>query len=346
MSMREVPQGSSFRGWSEADAHKVAVSTVDWRNRNYRITCDDTVDKPVKVVVRNGRGVARGAGIGDYDRWEVGLQRITQGKISSLGSVTAVLFYCSPQPSNFFTQELRVYRSSNGREIARIPHLSGGKWLPPEYQPGSVSISDDRILADLKFYGPGDSHGSPSSLRHLDWSWDGKKFVTHVRGAASEAPGRIDLTRERITVNGMGPLKLGMSREEAANVIGAPIPGKENRERFCTDFTVEGGPEGLYLRFVSDHLVAIYVQPSARTVLTRSGIHVGSTRRDVIDTYAGQITVVTPDYGGEELVFAPSAPEFAGKVIRFGISDGVVETFIAGERDWATFSTPSCGVPE
>lgn len=321
-----------------------ASKFVDWENRDYSLTCDDAVNKPVKVAIRNGKGITKADGIGGYDRWEVEVQRTAQGKLPHLGNVTAVLFYCSPQPSNFFTQELRVYRSNSGSEIARTPRLSGGDWLPPEYQPESVAIRKDRIVADLKFYGPGDSHGSPSRLRHFSWTWDGRKFVTHEDGAGSEAPSRIDLTRERITVNGMGPLKLDMSRDEAAKAIGMPIPGKEGR-RVCTDFSVQGGPEGLLLRFTSDRLVAIYVIRPATTISTRSGIHIGSARDDVLDTYAGEISTTTPDYGGEELVFAPSAPEFAGKVIRFGMSDGAVETFIAGERDWAVFA-PSCGAPE
>jgi hypothetical protein len=331
---------SNFQRQPEEMVHEVADAT-SWRNRNYGLTCDDTVHKPVQVSIHNGKGVARGAAIKPYDRWEVTVQRITQGNLARLGNVTAVLFACSPQPSNFVTQELRVYRSSSGSEISRIPHLSGGKWLPPEYQPASVAIRKDRIIADLKYYGPGDIHGSPSRLRHLNWTWNGVKFTTQDDGTGAEAHGRVDLARERVTVNGIGSLKLGASRKEAAKAIGAPIPGGSS-ERVCTDFTVQGGPEGLLLRFTSDRLVAIYVQPPAKSILTRSGIHIGSTRADVLNTYAGEIATVTPDYGGEELVFAPSGPEFSGKVIRFGMRDGIVETFIAGDRDWAVFA-PSCG---
>lgn len=314
------------------------VKTVDWRNRTYSLTCDDTVDDSVKVAVRNGKAIVRGDGIGVYDRWEVAVQRTAHGKLSSLGNVTAVLFYCSPQPSNFFTQELRIYRSSNGKEIARIPHLSGGEWLPPEYQPESVSIRQDRIVAALRFYGPGDPHGSPSRLRHLSWTWDGRKFVTH---GDSEAPGRIDLSRERITVNGIGPLKLGMSPEEAEGAIGAAIP-VESSGPTCVDHTVEGGPTGLFLRFAQHRLVAIGVRPPAKEIYTASGIHIGSARDAVMNTYAGEIEATTSVHGNEELVFAPTAPEFAGRVIVFGIVDGAVGLFIAGERDWATLSGP-CG---
>ncbi|MEU6868121.1 hypothetical protein ABZ924_33660 [Streptomyces sp. NPDC046876] len=317
---------------------------VDWENRNYSLTCDDIVDKPVKAEVRNARGVVKGDDIGGYDRWEVEVQRTAQGSLPSLGRVTAVLFYCSPQPSNFFEQELRVYRTDDGSEIGRTPTFETPE-LPPQYQPKSLVFKDSRLAADVKFYGPDDSHADgPSILRHVTWTWRGSHFITHVADTGSEDRGAVDLSRQAITVNGMGPLKIGMSRGDAAKAIGSPIPGKEGR-RVCTDFSVEGGPEGLLLRFASDRLVAIYVIPPAKNISTRSGIHIGSTRDDVLDTYAGEITATTPDYGGEELVFEPAAPEFKGKVIMFSMNNDAVEAFIAGERDWARFA-PSCGVPE
>ncbi|MGW0793002.1 hypothetical protein ACWD04_33610 [Streptomyces sp. NPDC002911] len=317
---------------------------VDWENRNYDLTCDDIVDKPVNVAVRNGKGVAKGSRIGGYDRWEVKVQRTAQGSLPRLGDVTAVLFYCSPQPSNFFMQELRVYRTDDGSEIGRTPTLNTPE-LPPQYQPRSLIIEEGRLAADVKFYGPEDSHADgPSILRHVTWTWEDSRFVTHGADGDLEARGRDDLSRQRITVNGLGPLELGMSRDEASKAIGARIPGNMSR-RICTDFNVEGGPEGLLLRFASERLVAIYVVRPATKISTLSGIHIGSTRDAVLDTYRGEITSTTPDYGGEELIFAPAAPRFAGKVIRFQMSDGVVETFIAGERDWARFA-PYCGGPE
>ncbi|MER5223818.1 hypothetical protein [Streptomyces flaveus] len=333
-------------GFLAAKAHPKpsAPKLIDWKNHTYGLTCDDVVNKPVKVTLRNGKGTAKGSGLGGYDRWEVEVQRTTQGSLPRLGNVTAVLFYCSPQPGNFFMQELRVYRTDDGSEIGRTPTFDVPE-LAPQYQPKSLTIKGGLLSADLKFYGPQDSHADgPSILRHVTWTWEDGRFVTHGADGESEDRGQVDLNRQRITVNGMGPLELGMSRDEATKAIGAPIPGREGR-RICTDFGVEGGPEGLLLRFTSDRLVAIYVQRPATTISTLSGIHIGSTRDDVLNTYPGEITSTTPDYGGEELIFAPAAPEFAGKEIRFRMSDGVVETFIAGESDWAAFS-PSCGVPE
>ncbi|MFE9967509.1 cutinase family protein [Streptomyces sp. NPDC005525] len=337
--------GDTEKGGSFLASKAIAGKSADWRNRTYALTCDDTVDKPVRVAVRNGTGIAKDASIGAGKRWDVKVQRTSQGRLPRLGSVTAVLFYCSPQPSNFFKQELRVYRTNNGREVGRTPTFDV-PGLSPKYQPKSLVIKDGLISSNVKFYGPEDSHAKgPSILRHVTWSWEDNHFVTHGAEVKSEAPGRVDLTRQPITVNGMGPLEMGMSRDESEKVIGMSIPGEENHTRVCTDFGVEGGPAGLLLRFASDRLVAITVRAPSTQISTRSGIHIGSTRSAVLGTYAGEVTATTPDYGGEELVFAPVAPKFAGKVIVFSMSNGAVESFIAGERDWATFG-PSCGTPD
>ncbi|MFB6576879.1 hypothetical protein ACFCYC_05460 [Streptomyces sp. NPDC056402] len=329
----------------EAYSNSLAYRAVDWENRNYDLTCDQVVEKPVKVQMRKGKGVVSGGDIGGFDRWDVEVQKIAQGSLPRLGGVTAVLFRCSPQPGNFFSQELRIYRTGSGSEIGRTATFETPE-LPPQYQPKSLVVKDGRIAADVKFYEPEDSHASgPSTLRHVTWTWGDGRFTTHVVDVRPEDRGEaVDLRHQPVTVNGMGPLKLGMSRGDAAKAIGSLIPGKEGR-RVCTDFSVEGAPEGLLLRFTSDRLVAIYVVRPATKISTRSGAHIGSARDDVLRTYGGEIAATTPDYGGEELVFAPVAPKFAGRVIRFSMSNGVVESFIAGEREWARIA-PSCGGPE
>ncbi len=146
---------------------KPQPKVVDWKNRDYRLTCDDIVEKPVQASIRNGKAIVKSGDIGGYDRWEVEVQRTAQGRLPRLGDVTGVLFYCSPQPSNFFMQELRVYRTDNGSEIGRTSTFDVPE-LPPQYQPKSLAIENGRLAADVKFYGPGDSHANgPSILRHV-----------------------------------------------------------------------------------------------------------------------------------------------------------------------------------
>ncbi|MER5223817.1 hypothetical protein [Streptomyces flaveus] len=154
------------------------------------------------------------------------------------------------------------------------------------------------------------------------------------------ALGRVDLSRQRITVNGMGPLKIGMSRAQAEKAIGARIPGIPDQPepfgRPCRDLPVMGGPKGLFLRFSRDELVAIRVSSAASTsISTASGIHRGSPRSTLLQTYAAEITTTSVDDGNEELLFEPSAPKFEGRVIQFSVKDGTVDAFAAGEPFFA-----------
>ncbi|PJJ05249.1 Cutinase [Streptomyces sp. 2333.5] len=320
----------SGRSTTQGGQFLASRANVDWNNRAYRLTCDDIVSKAVPVSVRNGQGDARGSGIGDYDRWQVQIQRITRGTVPRLGDVTAVLFSCSPQPSNFRLQELRIYRTTDGREVGRTPTFQVAE-LSPQYQPDTVRFRNGRLLADVKFYGPGDSHATgPSILRHVTWRWDGSRFVKQSQIDAKK-PSRTELGTQRVTVKGIGPLQMGMTRTEAERAIGARIPEGPGGPD-CKDLSIEGGPEGLLLRFSNDdRLVAISVLSPA-SISTASGIHRGSTRDEVLTTYAREIKEPNTD----ELVFTPSGAQFQGKVITFAMDDnGEVDRFIAGEKEFA-----------
>jgi len=156
----------------------------DWNNRQYSLTCGDIAQVPVSLAFRAGHATAVGTDIGQYDHWSLHIQQIASGVLPSLGAVTAVLFYCTPQPSNFFNQELRIYRTSDGSEIGRIPGLqsldSGSvASLPGVFNAGSIVVTNGQVRADAMFYGPGDSHASgPSILRHLAWTWNGREFMS------------------------------------------------------------------------------------------------------------------------------------------------------------------------
>ena len=158
----------------------ISVTGVDWNKRQYALTCDNIVQTPVDVAFSGGKATARGPGIGSYDRWDLSIDQVTHGVLPSLGNVTAVLFSCGPWPSNFSVQELRIYHTANGSEIGRIPALpANGGVLPGVFKPGSVTIANGHVSADVMFYGPGDSHASgPSVPGHMSWSWNGQEFIT------------------------------------------------------------------------------------------------------------------------------------------------------------------------
>ncbi|WP_128092237.1 hypothetical protein [Streptomyces resistomycificus] len=62
-----------------------------------------------------------------------------------------------------------------------------------------------------------------------------------------------------------------------------------------------------------------------------SGIHRGSTRDDVLETYASEMEEPNTD----DLVFTPGGAQFRGKVITFAMDDNdTVDRFIAGDEDF------------
>ncbi|MEU1312144.1 hypothetical protein ABZ419_25050 [Streptomyces cinnamoneus] len=140
---------------------------------------------------------------------------------------------------------------------------------------------------------------------------------------------------EAITVEGMGPLRLGLSRAEAEKAVGSPIPDGPGGPD-CKDLAVDGGPRGLLLRFAQDRLVAIYVLSSApESLSTESEVHRGTSRGDVMASYAGEVGSHDLDDKHEEIVYAPTDPKVKGNIIKFGITDENVDTFIAGQRKFA-----------
>lgn len=172
-----------------------------------------------------------------------------------------------------------------------------------------------------------------STRPHSRLVGDGCRLIRQ-NGADVAKRDPVDLSAQPITVNGMGPLRIGMSREAAEQAIGARIPDGPGGPE-CRDLGVEGGPQNLSLRFSNgdDRLVAIFVLSSTPASLaTASGVHVGSTREEVLATYDGEVTSSQDNSGSEELVFAPRLAKFHGRVITFQMNDdGTVASFLAGE---------------
>ncbi|BCK73382.1 hypothetical protein Srufu_073350 [Streptomyces libani subsp. rufus] len=177
----------------------------------------------------------------------------------------------------------------------------------------------------------------PSSRPHITVVGDTCRFMARNRAEAAKRD-PVDLSAQPITVNGMGPLRIGMSRQAAERAVGARIPDGPGGPE-CRDLAVEGGPQNLSLRFSNDddRLVAISVLSSTPASLaTASGVHVGSTREDVLATYDSEVTVRHDEGTSEELVFAPRSAKFHGRIITFLMNDdGTVASFIAGERSFA-----------
>ncbi|MGA5267522.1 hypothetical protein [Streptomyces lydicamycinicus] len=213
--------------------------------------------------------------------------------------------------------------------------------VPPTATAASVDSCSLRTVDDQEI---GRTVGAPdagadatSTQALLQLVGDSCRFMARNRAEAAKRD-PVDLSAQPITVNGMGPLRIGMSRQAAERAVGARIPDGPGGPE-CRDLSVEGGPQNLLLRFSNDddRLVAISVLSSTPASLaTASGVHVGSTREDVLATYDSEVTSRQVEGGPEELVFAPRSAKFQGRIITFLMNDdGTVASFIAGEPSFA-----------
>jgi hypothetical protein len=156
------------------------VNTIDWHNRPYTTTCADLSRGPFTVNLKNGKGEAPGIGTSDYDSFQVAVEALATGDLTGDGrDETAVLLACTPQPSNFYVEEVQVF-GPDGKAVGTLPQVpaESKQPLPPQYDPGQFSIRDGALATGMKFYAPTDSHaGGPTIHRTLIWHWNGHAFT-------------------------------------------------------------------------------------------------------------------------------------------------------------------------
>jgi hypothetical protein len=158
-------------------------SPPDWRNVTYTVTCDGVVPSGFDATLVNGaaRVLADGSRPPHYDYYDVRLEATASGDIDGDGvSDTVVLLQCSPQPSNGIVEEAQVFSGAHGRldELPSPTTLREATNLPPLYDPDGLSVEHGDIVAEMKVYGPEDSHASgPSERMTVRWRWDGQRFV-------------------------------------------------------------------------------------------------------------------------------------------------------------------------
>jgi hypothetical protein len=153
---------------------------VHWRNTTYTLNCAGVAPKPFKVQVRNGKG--HGSPDSRYDMgYFIDVEAVAVGDLTGDDlPEAAVLLSCSPQPSNFFVQEVQIF-TTGPRLLAKLPNLDPlptGISLPPVFGSREFSIRDDKLVTGVWYYSANDSHVSgPSIHRVLTWRWDGRRFT-------------------------------------------------------------------------------------------------------------------------------------------------------------------------
>ncbi|HEY0013994.1 MAG TPA: hypothetical protein VGB79_14220 [Allosphingosinicella sp.] len=87
----------------------------------------------------------------------------------------------------------------------------------------------------------------------------------------------------RITPDGLGPLRIGMSRAQVTRIVGAPLEGEELTEG-CIEMQAARGWRGIFFMFEEGRLTRISLG-SESGISTPRGIAVGASEADVRRAY-------------------------------------------------------------
>ncbi|MEA2275327.1 MAG: hypothetical protein QOC78_287 [Solirubrobacteraceae bacterium] len=305
------------------------VQPVAWRDREYTTDCHGIA--PAPFTVRFSNGFARAGADSRYQHYLLRVQAVVHGDLTGDGAPeTAVLLSCSGQPSNFSVQEVQVFTNGT-RRFAKLPDLprQPDAALPPVFDPGLTIRDDHTLVAPMLFYTAGDTHASgPSQHRTVTFRWDGSKFVADGYPSVSSRP---DLSHAVITLDGLGPLRIGMSVAEAEAVLHERLDVPYRGTPPCGFARPRSTPPGVSLMFQTSELVRIDVLGATRTL---SGAHVGNSDADIERIYSGRIKVA-PNLlipHGHELIFQTS--DHPDRELLFQTDENsVVTEFKAGKRD-------------
>lgn len=114
----------------------------------------------------------------------------------------------------------------------------------------------------------------------------------------------------RLRLDGIGPVKIGMTLEEASAAVGREVTVEENsllqeEESSCGFADVQGGPTGLSFMVLRDspgaewRIYRVDVFDSSG-IATGGGVRIGATEGEVKQVYGDQLKVEPHEYTGPE----------------------------------------------
>lgn len=152
--------------------------------------------------------------------------------------------------------------------------------------------------------------------------------ATTVPKPATTADASIT-SASRFRVDGIGPVRIGMTLEQARAASGLAMLHSEGG--VCVGYQTDGAPAGLAFTAVEGSNRLDFVSVSQPSIATVSGIRVGSTFAEVRRTYGDNLKGSVQD-GWGRLVFRATDPSLDRFAMAFLFSDGKVAGIWSGLR--------------
>ncbi|MGF1460436.1 MAG: hypothetical protein ACFBSG_15595 [Leptolyngbyaceae cyanobacterium] len=142
-------------------------------------------------------------------------------------------------------------------------------------------------------------------------------------------PAETVFTDSEVRLTGVGPLRIGMTLEEATDALGLPLlPIGSNLGGDCAYYQPDSVSQALGLMVVDNRVIRVDVWPGS-SLKTVSGAKIGTTESELEELYPEQIEALPNPYTqGQVLTLTPTDPELAlyrlvfetdstGKVVQF-----------------------------
>lgn len=157
-------------------------------------------------------------------------------------------------------------------------------------------------------------------------------------------PGGSLTAEDQVQLDGVGPVKVGMTLPEASEAAGVEIVGQADSspgglDSGCYFAAPATGPPGLSFMVIDDLIARVDV--SSPGVNTLSGVGVGSTSDEVVATYGAERIAVEPHPfrapdAGQYLRYVPSAESELSLI--FETDGATVTSYRAGDAEAVAFT--------
>ena len=133
-------------------------------------------------------------------------------------------------------------------------------------------------------------------------------------------------TESKVAVNGIGPILIGMTIEEAEAAAGIEIFPIHPEIEFCPYYETDE-PKGIIFVASSKDKTITRIEIENKQISTISSVKIGDTEKHVKSTYLGQITEGIGFYGGKYLLYKPKDLAYQKYRLLFEIYENHVTSY-------------------
>ncbi|NEP46178.1 MAG: hypothetical protein F6K35_46085 [Okeania sp. SIO2H7] len=223
-------------------------------------------------------------------------------------------------------------------DVHSINHLYADEWggevmVLVSYDKGNNVITKEVLAMSIGNVSPDldPSEEDQSDPSNGDWAIRSvdvaqSLFPTQTQDATPITP------TSALVINGIGPIRVGMTLQEAANATGFPLATRGvYGSDACDYYEALGSPSGISFMVSYDRIVRVDIDTN--TIKTPSGAGIGSSADEIKALYPGKIQESGHQYvpGGQYLRFVPTDAEDQTYRILFETDeDGNVTRFRSG----------------